>query len=737
MAAKKLISREEVLGGLSGKSTKRATTLLTLIENHTAYLASQSQQSVEYIFGEYHPKTRTQAYLAAIAQGREVAAPITIQELERFAPQWAALVPDSSEIRATAIHLLARKYSFSAADTPQLQTVFGFDSSSVQQAYQRLYNQPLSTIFQARVQPLDRLRWLWTRLAGTLENLPPFWMACILTVVIGAVTLALPIAVAGIGPLPGVALIVIIGLFNMITIAAMSETVTRSGGIRFGNAFIGRVAADLLGNSSSALLSLVLAGFSFGLLLVFYIGISTTLEDATRLPAEAWMGLLFLIGLYFLSRGSINATVALTIVIGFVNLTLLMTLSLLAFTHFKMDNFLYVNIPFFNGQPFNSEIFGALIGVILGIYSSHILVAIFGKMLLQRDPDGRAVLQGHVAGIGVAMLINIIWVLAVTGAVSASALSGEASTSLVPLAAEIGPVMRILGAIFVIVSMGLGLIQFSVALFNLAQERLGGELAQKWGTRGRFLISLSPVVAVFLVAEWLSWTEQGSFAGLLGVLGVAVDSLMAGVFPVLLLVASRRKSEVVPGIIYRFLGHTWLVTLVYFLFLANIFFHALVIWQNPIQRLGGLVLGLVMLGLTLDVLRRRRFQPRTVVILRDDQRPGHSAQLSLVSNGQPLKGNVYLDYGSEQRQVQGAINNIETFATLRTISVELGVIPSGELKVWAYRLIPEGGSEPLSLSFEVRTDSDKQTFDLSASADAVVLPVTAGSCGLTITLNLS
>ena len=43
------------------------------------------------------------------------------------------------------------------------------------------------------------------------------------------------------------------------------------------------------------------------------------------------------------------------------------------------------------------------------------------------------------------------------------------------------------------------------------------------------------MILVLLVAEWMVLTDTGSFAGLLGFLGVMVHSLMSGIFPVLLL----------------------------------------------------------------------------------------------------------------------------------------------------------------------------------------------------------
>src|SRR5688500_8965717 len=123
---------------------------------------------------------------------------------------------------------------------------------------------------------------------------------------------------------------------------------------------------------------------------------------------------------------------------------------------------MYVNLPWSTGGSFSPILLGALVGVVLDIYAAHILVAIFGKMLLQRDPGGRSVARGHAAGIGFAMVLNIVWVLVVCGALAPEVLASQSSTVLVPLAAEVGPLVRVLGAIFVILSMGLGLIQFSL-----------------------------------------------------------------------------------------------------------------------------------------------------------------------------------------------------------------------------------------------------------------------------------
>lgn len=725
-----LFARDELVGG---PSARRATTLLFAIESRAAHLLARSPQSVPIVLSERAAKERERAFLEALAQGRDVRVRPTIQDLERYAPEWADLVSDDPGMRAGVAHLLGTKYVFSHQAVPRLRSALGLDTEAVRQAHQRLYGTPLASIYAPRVRLGDRLRWAASRLSGRLDALPAFWLAFVVTLIIGAVNLALPIAVAGVGALPGMALIVVLGIVNMATVAAMVEVVTRSGSIRFGSAFIGTVAADYLGSASSAILSVVLTAFSFGLLLIMYIGISTTVADATGLPAAAWMIVLFLVGLYFLTRGTLNATVGSTIVITTINVGLLLVLSAFAFSHFRLENLTYVNLPWSAAGSFDPLLLGALAGVVLDIYAAHILVAIFGRVLLERDPGGRSVVRGHVAGISFAMLLNIIWVAAVSGAIAPEVLAGQTTTVLVPLAAEVGPVVRVLGAVFVILSMGLGLIQFSLALFNLARERIGQR--EVWGgSRGRFLVSLLPVIGVLLVAEWMVLTGTGSFAGLLGFLGVMVHSLMSGIFPVLLLAASRRKGELVPGVSYRTLGHPLVIGGIYLLFLANLFLHGLVIWEEPLVRVGGVLMGLLILVMTAAILRRGAFAPRIVVELRDDRRRGGRSLVAVTADGQPAAADVQLRRADGERQRQRATDDPPDFATLQSIGIALPAGRARELKVWAHTISPEGTSEKLPVVVAVHDGDEQRVVDLGRSGGQVVLRLKGDWCRLEFTL---
>jgi amino acid permease len=981
-----LLTRESVLEGLFGGHEKRASTLLVAIESRTAHLVAQSKQAMERFLTEEAAEERELAFLEALALGRELPLRPTIQDLERYAPQWASLVPENPRAQAAAAHLLGQKYEFTYQAVPGIRAALGLDEEAVQQAYQRLYHQPLETIFAPQAALADRLRWAWAGLAGWLESLPPFWTAFALTLTetVGAGILALPIALAGIGPLAGVVVLVVLGLVNVLTIAYMAEAVARSGTIRYGSAFIGQVVTDYLGRAGALILSLGLITICFLALWSYYIGFSAALADATRIPAPVWVALLFLIGLYFLRRESLSATIASALLVGAVNIGLILILSLLAFTHLRPANLLYVNVPFFGGRPFEPSILQLIFGVVLAAYFGHLSLSNCARVVLHRDPSARALVWGTVASQVVTMALYCLWVLVVNGAIAPQELAGQSGTVLAPLAAEIGPLVHVLGSVFVVLGMGMASIHFSLGLFNLVREwlptkprpvvilprrrgslllrsngmasangelrlaltylgldpearpepgrrdsqgaspepsrrtspehgrgdgqprfrldiqvggathhlemamtgsweatalfdqlpvlrqhewdtaslsmadvlalpdsqqeivtwmireemtgretvnladvatytgqsetvarttlntlveqgfvqelevdgetryrprlmsRRGRQLSEdiwqalrpgsgqalrpgsgqalrpgsgqalgeeeapagggpeagflQWageallGERGRFFLSVAPVAVVFLLTEWALLTERGSFAGPLSFLGVIVISLLGGIFPVLLLIASRRKGEVVPGVVYRFLGHPVLTAGVYLLYLAGLLLHGLVIWENPGQRAVALVVGVMMLGVTIALVRRGSFAPRLVVELRQDQSEGGRALFNITVGGQSVPAAVRLGYPDSEKQHEAATGEVPAFSSLRYAKFQLPAIQARDLKVWAHKITPEGNSEGLPALLEVHRGHEKKDFDLKLSGGQVVLPLEGQACRLAITL---
>jgi amino acid permease len=939
------LTREEILTGLPAR---RGSALLFLIESRTAHLAAHSRQAMERFLSEETARERDLAFLEAFALGRQPPLRPTIQDIERHAPEWAPLVPENPNVRAAAAHALGRKYAFTCRAVPGIRAALGLDTEAVQQAYRRLYREPLETIFAARPTPIVRLRWAVAALSRWLESLPPFWTAFALTFTetVGASILALPIALAGIGPLAGVVFLVVLGVVNLLTVVAMAEAAARSGVIRYGG-FLGRMVADYLGRTGSVVLSCGLVVICFVALQIYYVGFATTLADATRVPAEVWTALLFLVALYFLRRETLTATVASALLVGAINVGLILLLVLFVLPHVRAENLLYLNVPLLNGRPFDPSFLQLLFGTILFSYFGHTSVGSCARVVLRRDPSARSLIGGVAAAQAAAITVYSVWVVVVNGAIAPQVLAGQTGTVLIPLAVEVGPGVRVAGSIYAILSVAMASIHISLALFHTVREwlpkrsqpvvllprrrgrlvfhargRPGGgprmsltylgldlpedsrprfrldvqtagtarreeiTVAGRWedatlpgkgrlvlevldagpesarvrvtsplaltyegewdttglhvadllalpdswrqflnwmirrgevtlaevtarvgqgeadaraalaalvedglvrqiqtasetrygpqfaprrqrrstqdvwkalgqettgsletrsvyrpsfferlGKTGRFLLSASAVLLVFLWTEWLMFTNRESFSEPLSLLGTIVIALLGGIFPMLLLVSSRRKGDYVPDTFARWLGHPILVGGIYALYLASLFVHGLFIWQSVWQRAAVLTVGVLVLVMTVVLARRGAFARRAVVELRQDAAAGEQAAFAVVASGHPTIAEVRLDYADGERRQQAASGEIAAFSALRRAIFQLPMKGVRELKAWAHKAMPDGSSESLPVLLEVQRGDEVAQFDLQVSGGQVVLPVSGNPDQLQVTFD--
>jgi len=251
---------------------------------------------------------------------------------------------------------------------------------------------------------------------------------------------------------------------------------------------------------------------------------------------------------------------------------------------------------------------------------------------------------------------------------------------------------------------------------------------------GRFFLCASPVLLVFLLAEGLFLAGTASFAGVLGFGGVIANSLTGGIFPVLLLVSSRRKGDFVPGVVYRFLDHPLCSITLYLLFLANLFLHGLFIWQNPWARGTALFFALLVIGTTILSLRRGAFSRRTVLELRADSGEGEGAVFRLVTGGRPLSADVQLGFSDGEENYHAASGEIAGLSRLRHATFHLPSTSARELKVWAHKVTSDGGSEGLSALVEIPSGVGTKQFDLRLSGGQVILPLTGGEAVVRVVL---
>jgi hypothetical protein len=509
--------------------------------------------------------------------------------------------------------------------------------------------------------------------------------------------------------------------------------------MRYGSSFLGRLVGDYLGNTGMLVLSVTLLVKITFSLNAFYIGVATTLADATGGPAMLWAAVLFLIGFYFLRRESLDATIASALVIGAVNIALILIISFLTLPHVRLENLQYVNVPLITGRPLDTSISALIFGVVLAAYFGHTSAANAAKVVLRRDPTGKALIRGNIAALATAMGLYILWVVAVNGSIAPDVLAGTSGTALTPLADVVGPVVIVLGTLFVILGMGMITIHFSLALFNQVREWLPAQtppdesssslgLIQKirsllLSRSGRFWIGILPIALIFVWVEWLIFTGQGSFIGPLAFQGVITLPVLAGILPILMLTASRRKGDYVPGLVWRFLGHPVVVVGIYLIFVASILLHGLFIWSDPLLRLAAVLAAGVLLVVTVLIIRQGVFTPRAVVELRANQDRNKPAIFNLTAVGKPLSVDVSLNYQAGEQHLRAATGEVPNFNSLRSIAFQLPPTPAEELKIWLHQLTPEDFSETLPARVSIYQGREKQDFELTSSDGQVVLPL--------------
>jgi amino acid permease len=718
---------------LDGMPSRQAGTILFAIEGRTAQLVTQSRQALASYLTEKTVAEKEQAFLSAIAQGRDLPLQPTIQDIERFAPEWASLVPTDQNQRAALVKKIAEKFRFRRQDVSAVRKALGLDTDGVKQAYERLFQKPIDSIYAKSIPVSEQISWLTSRWANSLERMPPFWTAYSLTLTetIGGSILALPIALAGVGPLPGVILLFILGLVNILTIMGIVEAITRNGNMRYGTAYFGRLVGDYLGNPGSIILVPALLILNVLFLIAFYIGISISLADITGITPMLWPILVFLIAVYFLRRETLNATVASALVIGIINILIIIILSVLTFPYIQAENLRYTSLPFGKGQIFNPQILYLVFGVILAAYFGHTSAGNAAKVVLRRDPGGKSLIWGNVAALATAIVLYSLWVISVNGAISPDDLSNETGTALSPLALKIGGSVSILGIIYVILAMGIGSVHVSYGLYYQVREVLPPNVKKTI----QFLISVAPIFLQFILVEWMLLTNRESFSWLIGIAGVLLVPILGGIFPMLMLAASRRKGDYAPKLSFGFLGNPLVLTIVYLIYLGSIFIYGFFIWEDPIQRVIAIGVGIVMLIVTYLVIRQGAFASRIVIELKVEiSDTDERATLAIIDKGKPLTGTFRFVYVNGEQSISGTEVEIPSYKQLKNIFIEFSSVSSKEMKVWLHRVTPEGNSEPISAALRIKDGIADAAIQLDPKTSQVIMPLTSRVSGLEITL---
>ena len=186
-----------------------------------------------------------------------------------------------------------------------------------------------------------------------------------------------------------------------------------------------------------------------------------------------------------------------------------------------------------------------MFGVLLYVYFGHTSAGNAARQVLRRDPSGRTLLWGNVAAMAASAVIYVLFVVAVNGSVPAVRLAEETGTAIGPLEEVAGPLVGVLGSIYVLLAFGIGAVFGSLGLYLQAGERIGSRLSSRGG---RLALGRS-VLGIFALVALMLFLNLGSFTGPLSLVGALVVPLLGGVFPMLILASARRRGERVPALL--------------------------------------------------------------------------------------------------------------------------------------------------------------------------------------------
>lgn len=161
-----------------------------------------------------------------------------------------------------------------------------------------------------------------------------------------------------------------------------------------------------------------------------------------------------------------------------------------------------------------------------------------------------------------------------------------------------------------------------------------------------------------------------------------------------LVVAGRRRGELVPSKAAALVGNVYVAGIIGGLFFVGVLLHGLVIWHAPVARAAAFVVAGVMAGSFAGAWRLGAFRRRTVIELRAEPERDLGA-IEVTAAGEQLDPSVLLD--------GRALSNgsFERFSQLRVAVVDLPEDAPAEIHVWAHRVSRDGGSAQLSVEVDV------------------------------------
>lgn len=289
--------------------------------------------------------------------------------------------------------------------------------------------------------------------------------------IVGGGVLALPTALAPFGVRQATAILVAMGLVNLMSLLALSSAISRSTAAASGRGRLSTLTGEHLGPTTAFVASIASIALWFGLLVVYGFGLATSLGKSDG-GAVVWAMVVLTVigGLVFLQARKLF--VASATVIAVVNIVILTVMIIGVTLHARMDLFNAGSLETSDGGTAGT--LQLVFGTVLFAYFGHTALFSVAPEVTRIDPSGKALRRGAAAAMLTAVVINVGWVVACLSAIPAERFRTEASTGIDLIVSVAGRWMEPLSVVFVVLAMGGAGLNAAFALGDVISERLPG-----------------------------------------------------------------------------------------------------------------------------------------------------------------------------------------------------------------------------------------------------------------------
>ena len=289
--------------------------------------------------------------------------------------------------------------------------------------------------------------------------------------IVGGGVLALPTALAPFGVRQATAILVAMGLVNLMSLLALSSAISRSTAAASGRGRLSTLTGEHLGPTTAFVASIASIALWFGLLVVYGFGLATSLGKSDG-GAVVWAMVVLTVigGLVFLQARKLF--VASATVIAVVNIVILTVMIIGVTLHARMDLFNAGSLETSDGGTAGT--LQLVFGTVLFAYFGHTALFSVAPEVTRIDPSGKALRRGAAAAMLTAVIINVGWVVACLSAIPAERFRTEASTGIDLIVSVAGRWMEPLSVVFVVLAMGGAGLNAAFALGDVISERLPG-----------------------------------------------------------------------------------------------------------------------------------------------------------------------------------------------------------------------------------------------------------------------